>query len=61
MCLDVNNATFVDRVFLREEDAVNYVRELNRRDNALAYYYTERVLWGCAETPVSLDAQLCSA
>ncbi|HHU05928.1 MAG TPA: hypothetical protein GXZ65_05545 [Clostridiales bacterium] len=56
MCLDTNNASFVDRVFLREEDAAGYVREANRRDSALAYYYTEQILWGHGESPVTYDA-----
>jgi|GEM_PF-675089 len=62
MCLDTNNASFVDRVFLREEDAANYIREANRRDGALAYYYTEKVLFGYGDCSAAYEAgQTCGA
>jgi len=49
MCLDTNDASFVDKVFFRREDADIYVRESNMRDSALAYYYREQPLWGYSE------------
>lgn len=49
MCLDTNNASFVDRVYLRKEDAYKYVYESNMQDSALAYYCREQTLWGASE------------
>jgi hypothetical protein len=54
MGLDTNDVAFVDRVFLRKEDADEYVRSSNRADRALVFYSREQVLCGYSEQPTVL-------
>ncbi len=54
MGIDVNDVTFIDRVFLHKEDADNYVREANMQDRALVFYTREQTLWGYCEQPAAV-------